>query len=92
MVHVAVYKYDFEKINILEYAFGEGGGGNRKAYAVYAFINVDNCERPLSARTIGCRDNVVWDEEQQKLAEEKVASNSKTLVPEDMQGMSFIIF
>ena len=48
MVHVAVYKYDFEKINILEYAFGEGGGGNRKAYAVYAFINVDNCERPLS--------------------------------------------
>ena len=48
MVHVAVYKYDFEKINILEYAFGEGGGGNRKAYAVYAFINVDNCERPLN--------------------------------------------
>ena len=24
MVHVAVNKYDFEKINILEYAFGEG--------------------------------------------------------------------
>ena len=24
---VAVNKYDFEKINILEYAFGEGGGG-----------------------------------------------------------------
>ena len=40
--------YDFEKINILEYAFGEGGGGLQKAYAVYAFINVDNCERPLS--------------------------------------------
>ena len=41
-------KYDFEKkINILEYAFGEGGGGHQKAYAVYAFINVDNCERPL---------------------------------------------
>ena len=37
-----------KKINILEYAFGEGGGGNQKAYAVYAFINVDNCERPLS--------------------------------------------
>ena len=36
-----------EKINILEYAFGEGGGGHQKAYAVYAFINVDNCERPL---------------------------------------------
>ena len=48
MVHVAVNKYDFEKINILEYAFGEGGGGHQKAYAVYAFINVDNCERPLS--------------------------------------------
>ena len=47
MVHVAVNKYDFEKINILEYAFGEGGGGHKKAYAVYAFINVDNCERPL---------------------------------------------
>ena len=44
----AVNKYDFEKINILEYAFGEGGGGHQKAYAVYAFINVDNCERPLS--------------------------------------------
>ena len=40
--------YDFEKINILEYAFGEGGGGHQKAYAVYAFINVDNCERPLT--------------------------------------------
>ena len=40
-------KYDFEKINILEYAFGEGGGGRQKAYAEYAFINVDNCERPL---------------------------------------------
>ena len=48
MVHVAVNKYDFEKINILEYAFGEGGGGHQKAYAVYAFINVDNCERPLN--------------------------------------------
>ena len=49
MVHVPVNKYDFEKINILEYAFGEGGGGQQKAYAVYAFINVDNYERPLSA-------------------------------------------
>ena len=37
-----------KKINILEYAFGEGGGGHQKAYAVYAFINVDNCERPLN--------------------------------------------
>ena len=46
MVHVAVN--DFEKINILEYAFGEGGGGHQKAYAVYAFINIDNCERPLT--------------------------------------------
>ena len=50
MVHVAVNKYDFEKVNILEYAFGEGGGGHQKAYAVYAFINVDNCERPLRVR------------------------------------------
>ena len=47
MVHVAVNKYDFEKINILEYAFGKGGGGHQKAYDVYALINVDNCERPL---------------------------------------------
>ena len=23
------------------------GGGHQKAYAVYAFINVDNCKRPL---------------------------------------------
>ena len=38
-----------KKINILEYAFGEGGGGHQKAYAVYAFINVDNCERPLKS-------------------------------------------
>ena len=52
MVHVAVNKYDFEKINILEYAFGEGGGGHQKAYAVYAFINVDNCERPLSKNVL----------------------------------------
>ena len=37
-----------KKINILEYAFGEGEGGHQKAYAVYAFINVDNCERPLN--------------------------------------------
>ena len=51
MVHVAVNKYDFEKINILEYAFGEGGWGHQKAYAVYAFINVDNCERPLTVRS-----------------------------------------
>ena len=50
MVHVAVNKYDFEKINILEYAFGERGGGHQKAYAVYSFINVYNCERPLSPK------------------------------------------
>ena len=49
MVHVAVNIYmTLRKINILEYAFGEGGGGHQKAYAVYAFINVDNCERPLT--------------------------------------------
>ena len=28
--------------------FWGGGGGHQRAYAVYAFINVDNCERPLS--------------------------------------------
>ena len=38
-----------KKINILEYALQEGGGGGHsKAYSMYAFINVDNCERPLS--------------------------------------------
>ena len=41
-----------KKINFLEYAFGEGGGGHQKAYAVYAFINVDNCERPLTQQAI----------------------------------------
>ena len=35
------------KISILEYALREGGGGHSKAYSMYAFINVDNCERPL---------------------------------------------
>ena len=51
MVHVTLLlliNMTLKKINILEYAFGEGGGGNQKAYAVYAFINVDNCERPLT--------------------------------------------
>ena len=24
-----------------------GGGGHKKEYSLYAFINVDNCERPL---------------------------------------------
>ena len=52
MVHVAVNEYDFVKINILEYAFGEGGGGHQEAYAVYAFVNVDNCERPLTSNII----------------------------------------
>ena len=28
------------------------GGGHQKAYAVYAFINVDNCERPLISNFI----------------------------------------
>ena len=50
MVHVAV-NMTLKKIIILEYAFGEGGGGHQKAYAVYAFINVDNCERPLNDHT-----------------------------------------
>ena len=47
-MNVADNNFDFDKINILEYALGEGGGGHSKAYAVYAFINVDNCERPLN--------------------------------------------
>ena len=48
MVHVAVNKYDFEKNQHFRVRFWGGGGGHQKAYAVYAFINVDNCERPLS--------------------------------------------
>ena len=47
-----------KKINILEYAFGEGGGGNKKAYAVYALINVDNCERLLISLGIGTDTNL----------------------------------
>ena len=47
-VHDAVNNFDFDKINIIEYALWEGGGGHSKAYAVYTFINVDNCERPLT--------------------------------------------
>ena len=46
MVHVAVNKYDFEKNQHFRVRFW--GGGHQKAYAVYAFINVDNCERPLN--------------------------------------------
>ena len=39
--------------------FWGGGGGHQKAYAVYAFINVDNCERPLKkARK---RKNTMWE-------------------------------
>ena len=48
-----------KKINILEYAFGEGGGGHQKAYAEYAFINVDNCERPLSSIQLTNKAHVV---------------------------------
>ena len=42
---VAVNNFDFEKNQHFRVRFGEGG--HSKAYAVYAFINVDNCERPL---------------------------------------------
>ena len=47
MVHVAVNKYDFEQNQHFRVRFWGGVGGHQKAYAVYAFINVDNCERPL---------------------------------------------
>ena len=50
-----------KKINILEYAFGEGGGGHQKAYAVYAFINVDNCERPLKCVANGSDTNMRFE-------------------------------
>ena len=46
MVHVAVNKYDFEKNQHFRVHFW--GGDHQKGYAVYAFINVDNCERPLT--------------------------------------------
>ena len=37
-----------QKIDILQYAFGEVGGGIAKEYSLYgAFLNVDNFERPL---------------------------------------------
>ena len=41
-----------KKINILEYALGRGGGGDKKEYSLYAFINVDNCEQPLTCLII----------------------------------------
>ena len=47
-MHVAVNKYDFEKNQHFRVRFWRGGGGHQKAYAVYALINVDNCERPLN--------------------------------------------
>ena len=46
MVHVAVNKYDFEKNQHFRVRFW--GGGHQKAYAVYAFINVDNCEHNIT--------------------------------------------
>ena len=52
MVHVAVNKYDFEKNQHFRVRFWGGGGGHQKAYAVYAFINVDNCERPLIVQEV----------------------------------------
>ena len=40
------------KINILLlYTFGMGGGGSGKAYLLYTFENVDNCEQPLNTIT-----------------------------------------
>ena len=50
MVHVVVNKYDFDKNQHFRVRFW--GGGHQKAYAVYAFINVDNCERPLNYQRI----------------------------------------
>ena len=41
-----------EKNQHFRVRFWAGGGGNQKAYAVYAFVNVDNCERPLSKHTV----------------------------------------
>ena len=53
MVHVAVNNFfiyiTLKKINIFLVRFW--GWGHQKAYAVYAFINVDNCERPLNCTT-----------------------------------------
>ena len=56
MVHVAVNKYDCEKNQHFRVRFWGGGGGHQKAYAVYAFINVDNCERPLNYCLAGSGD------------------------------------
>ena len=50
-MHVVVNNFDFDKINILEY-LRFGGGGHSKAYAVYAFINVDNSEQPLTRQPV----------------------------------------
>ena len=58
MVHVAVNKYDFEKNQHFRVRFWGGGGGHQKAYAVYAFINVDNCERPLNDTPKRVKDKI----------------------------------
>ena len=48
-VHVAVNIMTLKKINILEYALGRGRGSLKRVdCSLYTFINVDNCERPLS--------------------------------------------
>ena len=45
--------------------FGEGGGGNKKEYSLYAFINVDNYERPLIMLTISVHSRK-WDHRRTK--------------------------
>ena len=38
------------------------------------------------AMCVCCRDNVVWDGDQEAMAREKVAANSRTLLSDDQQG------
>ena len=57
------------------------------AFQVLMFINRLHHERHTAWFVTIFRDNVVWDEEQEKEAEEKVLKNSKNKVPDEMKGL-----
>ena len=75
MVHVAVNKYDFVKKN-QHFRVRFWGGGHQKAYAVYAFINVDNCERPLT-----CMGMEIDDSQETDYGEAQYENISHVLLP-----------
>ena len=44
-----------------KYAFGRGGGGHKKEYAVYARENDDNYGRPLTYKNVNKYFNVIME-------------------------------